>query len=126
PIAGVLVSLFGKGLREGGLVLLSDSSGRFVAPSVPAGSYTIRALGQGRALTQRITVLPNQDSIFTLSFAGPQRPDRETALEDSSTNDRELKWLLRHKRRSVLETRNVDAEDTRVAEALGRTGNLLE
>jgi len=126
PIAGVLVSLFGKGLREGGLVLLSDSSGRFVAPSVPAGSYTVRALGQGRALTQRITVLPNQDSIFTLSFAGPQRADREAALEDSSTNDRELKWLLRHKRRSVLETRNVDAEDTRVAEALGRTGNLLE
>src|SRR5262245_2983830 len=68
PIAGALVSLFGKGLREGGLVLLSDSSGRFFVPALPAGSYTIRALGQGRALTQKITVLPNQDSIFTLSF----------------------------------------------------------
>jgi hypothetical protein len=126
PIAGVLVSLFGKGLREGGLVLLSDSTGRFFAPSVPAGSYTIRALGQGRALTQRITVLPNQDSIFTLSFAAPQRADREASLENGSTNDRELKWLLRHKRRSVLETRAVEAEEARVAESIGRGANLLE
>src|SRR5262245_10385551 len=125
PIAGALVSLFGKGLREGGLVLLSDSSGRCVVPAVPAGSSTVRALGQGRSLTQRITVLPNQDSIFTLSFAAPQRVDMEAALENASTNDRELKWLLRHKRRSVLEARGVEAEEAS-AQSIGHSRNLLE
>lgn len=126
PVAGVLVSLFGKGLREGGFVTLSDNSGRFFVPTLPAGSYTIRALGQGRALTQRITVLPNQDSIFTLSFApGPQRLDLEAALENASPNDRELKWLLRHKRRSVLEARSPD-EQTRTADATPSARNLLE
>lgn len=107
PVSGALVSLFGNGLRGGGLVTLSDSTGRFFMRALPAGSYTIRALGQGRALTQRITVLPNQDSIFTLSFApGGQRIDLEAALENASPNDRELKWLLRHKKRSVLEARS--------------------
>lgn len=126
PIAGVLVSLFGKGLREGGFVTLSDSSGRFFVPALPAGSYTIRALGQGRALTQRITVLPNQDSIFTLSFAaGPQRADLEAALENASPNDRELKWLLRHKRRSVLEARSAEPEQ-QTADAFSDSRNLLE
>lgn len=126
PVAGVLVSLFGKGLREGGFVTLSDSSGRFFVPALPAGSYTIRALGQGRALTQRITVLPNQDSIFTLSFAaGSQRADLKAALENASPNDRELKWLLRHKRRSVLEARSPEAEP-KLAESIGGTRNLLE
>jgi hypothetical protein len=125
PIAGALISLFGKGLREGGLVLLSDSAGRFVAPAVPAGSYTVRALGQGRSLTQRIRVLPNQDSIFTLSFAAAQTADVEAALENTSPNDRELKWLLRHKRRSVLEARGAEAGEP-AAQAIGQSPNLLE
>lgn len=126
PVAGALVSLFGRGLRDGGLITLSDSTGRFFLPALPAGSYTIRALGHGKALSQRITVLPNQDSIFTLSFApAGQRIDLEAALENASPNDRELKWLLRHKRRSVLEARSVD-EQLRTAESIQQTHNLLE
>lgn len=126
PIAGALVSLFGKGLTGGGLVTLSDSAGRFALPSLPPGSYTLRALGSGRAMTQRITVLPNQDSIFTLSFAaGARSLDVETAIENASQNEREWKWLLRHKRRSVLEARDAH-EGARVAESIQATRNLLE
>jgi hypothetical protein len=105
PVAGALVSLFGRGLRGGGLVTLSDSTGRFVLPSLPAGSYTVRALGGNRAATRQITVLPNRDSVFTLSIgaAASAAADLE-ALEAKSAEARELRWLLRHKRRSVLET----------------------
>src|SRR5262245_44479758 len=124
PVSGALVSLFGKGLRDGGLVTRSDSSGRFMLPGLPPGSYTLRALGQGGALTQKITVLPNRDSIFTLSFASLQAIDWDAALENASPNDRELRWLLRHKRRSVLEEREIEAAP-RVAESVGAR-NLLE
>jgi hypothetical protein len=125
PVAGALVSLFGKGLRDGGLVTRSDSTGRFNLPSLPPGSYTLRALGQGGALSQRITVLPNHDSFFTLSFAGLQTTDWDAALENAAPNDRELRWLLRHKRRSVLEARSAEPQP-RVAESIGATRNLLE
>src|SRR5207245_1965224 len=45
PVAGAVISIFGKGLGGAGLIALSDSAGRFFLPSVPAGSYTLRALG---------------------------------------------------------------------------------
>ena len=48
PVAGALVSLFGRGTGGGGLVTLSDSSGRFFLPSLPAGSYTVRAMGRNK------------------------------------------------------------------------------
>lgn len=105
PMPGALVSLFGKGLRGGGFVTLADSSGRFQLPALPAGSYTVRAIGQDRTLTRRVTVLPNQDSIFTLSFAALAKPDTEAARETGAPAERELRWLLRHKPRSVLEAR---------------------
>jgi hypothetical protein len=127
PVAGALVSLFGKGLRGGGFVTLSDSTGRFMLPGLPAGSYTLRALGPDRATTRQITVLPNRDSIFTLSFAAAAaKPDEDAAVEGGSTNERELKWLLRHKRRSVLEEKAVDDETARVAQSLRSSGTLLE
>src|SRR5687768_3452105 len=47
PVAGVVISLFGKGVDAAGLVTLSDSAGRFFLPSLPAGSYTLRALAAG-------------------------------------------------------------------------------
>ena len=37
PVAGALVSIFGKGIRGGSLVTLADSQGQFVLPSLPAG-----------------------------------------------------------------------------------------
>jgi hypothetical protein len=125
PVAGALVSLFGKGLRDGGLVTRSDSTGRFFLPGLPPGSYTLRALGESGAMSRRITVLPNRDSIFTLSFASLQNPDFDSALEDASPNDRELKWLLRHKRRSVLEASTVEASP-RASEPVRATRSLLE
>lgn len=125
PVVGALVSLFGKGMRGGGFVTLSDASGRFSLPALPPGSYTLRALGSGHAMSQQITVLPNRDSIFTLSFAsGLQRLDIDAALERISPNEREWKWLLRHKRRSVLEARSFDHSARRDASPQG--GSLLE
>ena len=117
PLPGVVISLFGKGLG-GSLVTLSDSAGRFFLPSLPPGSYTLRALGQGRdsAPPRRVTVLPNRDSIFTVSLgAGEPRSTAATTQVESATDAEsrleELRWVLRHKRRSVLEAREATAED---------------
>ncbi|MGE0455513.1 MAG: TonB-dependent receptor [Vicinamibacteria bacterium] len=125
PMPGAMVSLFGKGLRGGGFVTLADSSGRFQLPALPAGSYTVRAIGQDRTLTRRVTVLPNQDSIFTLSFAALSKPDVEAARETGAPAERELRWLLRHKPRSVLEDRE-EAPAVRTASAPSESRNLLE
>lgn len=105
PVSGALVSFFGKGMRGGGLVAFSDQAGRFMLPSLPAGSYTVRAVGRGlkQARAQRFTVLPNQDAILSLSLPV------FGALTETEAADkaREWTWLLRHKRRSVLEDSGV-------------------
>src|SRR5262245_5016716 len=68
PVAGALVSLFGRG--TGGVVTLSDSTGRFFLPSLPAGSYTVRAMTRNKlaAPPRQITVLPNRDYSFTVAL----------------------------------------------------------
>ena len=116
PVAGALISLFGRG--TGGLVTMSDSSGRFFLPSLPAGSYTLRAMGRNKlaAPARQITVLPDRDFSFTVAL----QPDVEVVVEESADDDaastpaasarRERNWLLRHKRRSVLEARGQESE----------------
>ena len=49
PVSGAVISLFRGGAGGAGLVTLSDSAGRFFLPSLPAGSYTLRALRSGHA-----------------------------------------------------------------------------
>ena len=105
PVSGALVSFFAKGMRGGGLVAFSDETGRFMLPSLPAGSYTVRAVGRGvkQAQAQRVTVLPNQGAILSLSLPGFGELTEKEAAEKS----REWTWLLRHKTRSVLENDGV-------------------
>ncbi|MEE8217834.1 MAG: carboxypeptidase-like regulatory domain-containing protein, partial [Vicinamibacteria bacterium] len=64
PVAGAVISVFGKGIQGGSLMTLSDSEGQVILPSLPAGSYTLRALGRGHlpSAAERVTVLPNRDS----------------------------------------------------------------
>ena len=120
PVAGAVISLFGKGVAGAGLVALSDAAGRFSLPAVPAGSYTLRALGAGHlpAPARRITVLPNRESNFTVSLT-PVGEDKAAAVTEAKAQEEEkdeapslaeLRWLLRHKRRSVLETRGPESE----------------
>jgi hypothetical protein len=128
PMAGVVISLFGKGLDGGGVVTLSDSAGRFFLPALPAGSYTIRALGgESGAAARKVTVLPNQDSVFTLNLQSEDEAGLETradtstdapGIEDDPDDPlRQLRWLLRHKRRSVLEQRGQGVETGTVQRA---------
>ena len=108
PVAGAVVSIFGKGIRGGSLITLADAQGQFVLPSLPAGSYTLRAIGSGHepSAAKHVTVLPNRDALFTLSLipVGGKPPAEEPAASDASEGEREWLWLMRHKRRSVLET----------------------
>jgi outer membrane receptor protein involved in Fe transport len=108
PVAGAVVSIFGKGIRGGSLITLADAQGQFVLPSLPAGSYTLRAIGSGHqpSAAQSVTVLPNRDALFTLSLApvGAVPAAEGGAAEEASEGEREWRWLVRHKRRSVLET----------------------
>src|SRR5262245_26541954 len=112
PVAGAIISVFGKGIRGGSLVTVADSAGQFALPALPAGSYTVRALGTGHepAAARRITVLPERDSVFTVSLtpigeaaAAAATPDAP-ASEAESLTVREWQWLVRHRRRSVLES----------------------
>jgi hypothetical protein len=133
PVSGAVISVFGSGLARGGVMTLTDSSGRFVLPSLPPGSYTLRALrtGHAPARARQVTVLPNQASIFTLSL----EPLRDSAAREPENEDqRELRWLVRHKTRSVLEDRAVTSTATKsVATAtapglplLGNVGGTFE
>jgi hypothetical protein len=112
PIAGAVVSIFGKGIRGGNLVTLSDSQGQFVLPSLPPGSYTLRAMGTGHepSAAQHVTVLPNRDSLFTVSLTPVGEKPAAAAVEETAAqrNLREWLWLMRHKRRSVLETETAE------------------
>ena len=85
PVAGAVVSIFGKGIRGGSLITLADAQGQFVLPSLPAGSYTLRAIGTGHqpSAAQHVTVLPNRDALFTLSLTpvGEKPADEEAAAE---------------------------------------------
>jgi len=113
PVSGALISLFGNGLESGGLLAVSDASGRFSVSALPAGSYTLRALGGHlRAQARKVTVLPNQESVFSVSlFASDEDAEQEEveAQQHETAAQRELKWLIRHKRRSILEARGPDA-----------------
>lgn len=122
PVAGAVVSVFGKGIRGGSLVALADAQGQFVLPSLPAGSYTLRAVGSGHqpSAAQRLTVLPNRDALFTLSLTpvGGAPAAGEGGAEETSEGEREWQWLVRHKRRSVLETARHEASPQEGAPAL--------
>lgn len=115
PVAGALVSVFAKGMRDGGFVTFSDEAGRFLLKSLPPGSYTMRAARSGHAPApaRQITVLPDQDSILSVSLAAI---DGLTS-EQIEARAGELKWLERHKRRSVLEERDPVPADAESAPA---------
>jgi TonB dependent receptor-like, beta-barrel/Carboxypeptidase regulatory-like domain len=115
PVSGALVSFFAKGMTGGGLVAFSDDAGRFTLPALPAGSYTVRAVGRGlrAAQAQRVTVLPNQDAILSLSLAGLT----ELTEKESAEKSREWTWLIRHKVRSVLEDSGVEVTPARSVSA---------
>lgn len=107
PVAGAVVSLFAKGLRNGGFVAFADEAGRFALPSLPPGSYTVRAVVRGAqpTLSRRITVLPNQEFVLALSL--PELAELSEA--EATERRRELAWLVRHKARSALEQRGLAA-----------------
>jgi hypothetical protein len=113
PIAGALISIFGRGVRGAGLVTFSDSSGKFSLGDLPAGSYTLRALAGSdlAAPPRQVSVLPNHNSVFTLSLAPSLEAaeDEAAASREAGPRNRELRWLLRHKRRSVLESQTQEA-----------------
>jgi hypothetical protein len=102
PIAGALISLFGKGIKGGGLIAFSDDAGHFILSPVPAGSYTVRALERSHVPSppHHVTIFPNQDTLFSLSLAPLMG---QLSKAEAAERTRELEWLLRHKRRSVLE-----------------------
>jgi hypothetical protein len=113
-VAGAVVSIFGKGIRGGSLITLADNQGQFVLSSLPAGSYTLRAIGNGHepSAAQHVTVLPNRDALFTLSLTpvGEAAAAESASGDEASEGQREWRWLVRHKRRSVLESAGPDVE----------------
>jgi hypothetical protein len=122
PIAGAVISVFGRGIGTRALVTLSDSAGRFFLSSLPAGSYTLRALGSGQraAAAQSVTVVPDRDAVYTLSLAPIAQGAAATEAREAA--GRELRWLVRHKPRSVLEDQD---SDVALADATSPGDHLL-
>lgn len=128
PVSGALVSIFGRGLGGGGLVAFTDSSGHVTLPSLPAGSYVLRAVARGRqrATARQITVLPDQRTFFSLSLgsgeataisvdesaAGLVQASAAAAPAGPPAGEaaREWRWMVRHKRRTPLESAEAGAE----------------
>jgi hypothetical protein len=135
PVSGAVISLFGRGIRGGSLVTLTDSTGQFALPSLPAGSYTLRAIGVGHqpAAARTVTVLPNQESLFTVSLTpegtGTAVTSGVTSGTDSdddssaAVSQREWRWLVRHRRRSVLEASDHSASVPMVTSATAPTAD---
>ena len=123
PVAGALVSVFAKGMRDGGFVTFSDEAGRFLLMALPPGSYTMRAVRSGHAPApaRQITVLPNQDSILSVSLAALSA----VSSEEIAARAGELTWLERHKRRSVLEDRDPAALEV-VSDAAPTFADVLD
>jgi hypothetical protein len=119
PVAGVVISLFGQGIEGGSLVTLSDKAGRFLLSSLPAGSYMLRALWADRAtaVARQVTVLPDEDSVFLLNLEEAAATAWERTDGEQPDSLRELRWLLQHKRRSVLEQKEEDGLDDFVRRA---------
>jgi hypothetical protein len=111
PVSGALISAFARGMRDGGFVAVSDAAGRFVLSSIPPGAYTVRAVGRGHkpAAARQVTVMADEDSIFSITL----KTIEDFTDTDTATRARELQWLERHKRRSVLEERDGDAQAAR-------------
>ena len=123
PVSGAVISLFGRALGGRGMVTHSDSAGRFAVRSLPAGSYTVRALRDGHhpARARKITVLPDRDAILMTTLtplaeaAAAAVRAASAKLEEDAPAKRELVWLLRHKTRSVLESREAEASTARAS-----------
>ncbi len=131
PVAGALISVFGTGLGGTGLFTFSDDDGRFALPTLPVGSYTLRTLVRNRRpAARKITVLPNQRAYFAVNLANPAfersalgegvevaaetdapAPSASATLDARSEASRELRWRVRHRRRSVLEARAAGDRD---------------
>lgn len=144
PVAGALISVFGAGLSGGGLIAFSDDEGRFQLSGVPAGSYTLRAAGRGHrpAPARQITVLPNKRTYFAVSLATPAlgantlgegvevaaegdltpAPASLNAAAARADAEREMRWNLRHRRRSVLEALQPAAEPDAARASLSAPG----
>jgi hypothetical protein len=118
PVAGAVISLFGRGLGGRGVVTQSDSAGRYVLKALPAGSYTMRALRAGHepARARRVTVMPDRDSVLTTTLtpladaAAAAARAAGAAFDENAPANRELVWLLRHKTRSVLESQGTGGD----------------
>jgi outer membrane receptor protein involved in Fe transport len=95
-------------MHDGGFVAVSDAAGRFFLPAIPPGAYTVRAVGRGHrpAAARQVTVVADQDSIFSITLKALE----ELSDADVQNRARELQWLERHKRRSVLEDRDGDGQ----------------
>jgi hypothetical protein len=105
PVAGAVVSLFGQVAGGISLVTVTDEAGRFALASLPPGSYTLRAVRRGLASASRVRVQADRDATFRLSL--PALADG--LAPEAADSSRELAWLIRHKRRSVLESAHEEA-----------------
>jgi hypothetical protein len=104
PVGGAVISVFGNG--RGSFTAVSDGEGRF-SLDLPPGRYTLRTLAGGfvPAAARRILVAAERELLLDISLAANEAAASLASARPDPAAVRELRWLIRHKRRSVLEER---------------------
>jgi len=106
PVSGAVISLFANG--HGSFVAVSDEEGRFWM-ELPSGRYTLRALAPGLSspTAKRVLIAAQRDLLLDVRFTAAKAALSTIRVVDPASV-RELEWLVRHKRRSVLETQGAE------------------
>ena len=102
PVGGAVISVYGTG--RGSFVAVSDREGRF-SLDLPPGRYTLRTLAGGflAPAARRVRVAAERELLLDISLATEAAAASLAAVQADPASVRELRWLIRHKRRSVLE-----------------------
>jgi len=104
PVGGAVISVFGSG--RGSFTAVSDIEGRF-SLELPPGRYTVRTLAGGfvPAAARRVLVASERELLLDISLAANEAAASLASTRIDPASVSELRWLIRHKRRSVLEER---------------------
>ena len=102
PVEGAVISVYGAG--QGSFVAVSDMEGRF-SVDLPPGRYTVRTLAGGflPPTARRVWVAAQRELSLDLRFDVAGAAASLAASRVDKERVKELRWLIRHKRRSVLE-----------------------
>ena len=118
PLSDAVVSMFGADLKDG-FIATTNQAGEFEIPNIPPGMYQLRAYLDGFLPSQEATVVVI-DGVKEAAEVAMRLVALAPAIERSEQTQKkvsELKWLLRHQKRNVLQDRWVPLSEAATGES---------